>query len=82
LKKRLARVLSLSMSARYEKIRTFVGSRSPHDVQADTSVAWRGESMRYAPLVVKGGAEGESLKRRSCPSESVVERTMRRTSWS
>jgi hypothetical protein len=39
LKKRLALVLSLSMSARYEKICTFEGSLSPHDVQAYTCVA-------------------------------------------
>jgi hypothetical protein len=33
LEKRLACVLSLSMSTRYEKIRTLVGSLSPQDVQ-------------------------------------------------
>jgi hypothetical protein len=41
LKKRLDRVLSLSMSARYEKIRNLTGKRRPQEVQDDTFVSCR-----------------------------------------
>jgi hypothetical protein len=67
------------MSARYEKIRTLEGSLSPQAVQAHTSGACRGESMWYAPPELKGGDDGESRRRRSCPSARATELKMAQT---